>query len=275
MSSSGTIRATMPLLPWRPAILSPTLILRFSPRYTLTSWITPGGSSSGWRILSIWSSAFSSTRARSRAAASIEARIRSLAGLLATRSVFRSTSVKSTRASLSALNLVPAATYSSTVPALSIRATSWPLSSSITSSIMTVVMRAFSSCSTRRTSPIRSPRSFSTIWSSTRLKILTSMTVPFMPGGTLRELSFTSLAFSPKIAVSSFSSGESSVSPFGVILPTRMSPGLTWAPIRMMPRSSRSTTASSETLGISLVISSWPRLVSRTCSSSSWIWIDE
>ena len=53
MSSSGTIRATIPLLPCRPAILSPTEIFRFSPRYTFTSWITPGGSSSGWRILSI------------------------------------------------------------------------------------------------------------------------------------------------------------------------------------------------------------------------------
>ena len=30
MSSSGTMRATMPLLPWRPAILSPTEIFRFS-----------------------------------------------------------------------------------------------------------------------------------------------------------------------------------------------------------------------------------------------------
>ena len=140
---------------------------------------------------------------------------------------------------------------------------------------MTVLIRAFSSVSIRRTSPIRSPRSFSTTWSSIRLKILTSMTTPAMPGGTLSELSFTSLAFSPKIAVSSFSSGLSSVSPLGVILPTRMSPGLTWAPIRTMPRSSRSTTLSSETLGISRVISSWPRLVSRTWSSSSWMWIDE
>jgi hypothetical protein len=42
----------------------------------------------------------------------------------------------------------------------------------------------------------------------------------------LSDESFTSFAFSPKMAVSSFSSGESSVSPFGVILPTRMSPGL-------------------------------------------------
>ena len=32
---------------------------------------------------------------------------------------------------------------------------------------------------------------------------------------------------------------------------------------------------SSATFGISRVISSWPRLVSRTCSSSSWMWIDE
>ena len=41
------------------------------------------------------------------------------------------------------------------------------------------------------------------------------------------EVSFTSPAFSPKMARSSFSSGESCVSPFGVILPTRMSPDLT------------------------------------------------
>ena len=53
----------------------------------------------------------------------------------------------------------------------------------------------------------------------------TSMTVPSMPGGTRSEVSFTSDAFSPKIARSSFSSGVSWVSPFGVTLPTRMSPG--------------------------------------------------
>ena len=48
-----------------------------------------------------------------------------------------------------------------------------------------------------------------------REKIFTSMTTPSIPGGTLSEESFTSFAFSPKIAVSSFSSGDSSVSPFG------------------------------------------------------------
>ena len=34
-----------PLLPWRPASLSPTEIFRFWPTYTRTSWFTPGGSS--------------------------------------------------------------------------------------------------------------------------------------------------------------------------------------------------------------------------------------
>jgi hypothetical protein len=40
-----------------------------------------------------------------------------------------------------------------------------------------------------------------------RVNTRTSMTVPSMPGGTRSEVSFTSDAFSPKIARSSFSSG--------------------------------------------------------------------
>ena len=56
------------------------------------------------------------------------------------------------------------------------------------------------------------------------------MIVPFIPDGTRNDVSFTSDAFSPKIARSSFSSGVSCVSPFGVTLPTRMSPVLTSAP---------------------------------------------
>ena len=46
MSSCGTMRETTPLLPWRPAILSPGWILRFTATKTLTIFITPGGSSS-------------------------------------------------------------------------------------------------------------------------------------------------------------------------------------------------------------------------------------
>jgi hypothetical protein len=49
-----------------------------------------------------------------------------------------------------------------------------------------------------------------------------------------------SLAFSPKMARRSFSSADNSVSPLGVILPTKMSPDFTSAPIRTMPFSSRS-----------------------------------
>ena len=46
------------------------------------------------------------------------------------------------------------------------------------------------------------------------------------PGGNRSEVSRTSEAFSPKMARSSFSSGVIGDSPFGVTLPTRISPGL-------------------------------------------------
>ncbi len=100
------------------------------------------------------------------------------------------------------------------------------------------------------------------------------ITVPSTPGGTRSEVSRTSPAFSPKMARSSFSSGESCVSPFGVILPTRMSPGFTSAPMRMMPESSRSFSASSPTFGMSRVISSGPSLVSRATHSNSSMWTE-
>src|SRR5216110_1472380 len=63
--------------------------------------------------------------------------------------------------------------------------------------------------------------------------------MPSMPGGQVSEASRTSPAFSPKMARNSFSSGVSWVSPLGVTLPTRMSPGFTLAPMRMIPLSSR------------------------------------
>ncbi len=102
-----------------------------------------------------------------------------------------------------------------------------------------------------------------------REKTLTSTTVPSIPGGVTREESRTSPAFSPKIARSSFSSGVSCVSPFGVTLPTRMSPGLISAAMRTIPDSSRLRRASSETLGMSRVMSSLPSLVSRASTSNS------
>ena len=51
------------------------------------------------------------------------------------------------------------------------------------------------------------------------------------PAADASEVSRTSEAFSPKMARRSFSSGVIGLSPFGVILPTRMSPGPTSAPI--------------------------------------------
>ena len=57
-----------------------------------------------------------------------------------------------------------------------------------------------------------------------RENVMTSMTTPPSPCGTLSEVSRTSRAFSLKIARISFSSAVSSVSPFGVTLPTSRSP---------------------------------------------------
>ena len=106
--------------------------------------------------------------------------------------------------------------------------------------------------------------------SSSRLsreRNLTSMTLPRSPWGTRRDVSFTSRAFSPKMALSSFSSAVSSVSPLGVILPTSMSPGPTSAPARTTPKSSRLRRPSSPTLEMSRVISSGPSLVSLASTS--------
>ena len=101
-----------------------------------------------------------------------------------------------------------------------------------------------------------------------------SITTPCSEGDAFKEASFTSPALSPKIALNSFSSGVGSDSPFGVILPIKISPGFTSAPTRIIPFSSRSFVASSETLGISLVNSSFPNFVSLTSKEYSPICID-
>ena len=102
-----------------------------------------------------------------------------------------------------------------------------------------------------------------------REKSFLSITTPLNDGFAFKEESFTSPALSPKIARSNFSSGEGSLSPFGEILPIKISPGSTRAPIRMTPFSSKSRVASSLTLGMSAVNSSMPRLVSRTSKEYS------
>ena len=110
--------------------------------------------------------------------------------------------------------------------------------------------------------------------SSSREKVFTSITTPPSPWGTFSEVSRTSRAFSLKIARISFSSAVSSVSPFGVTLPTSRSPDPTSAPMRTMPRSSRLRSDSSERFGMSRVISSSPSLVVRASISYSSMWIE-
>ena len=63
------------------------------------------------------------------------------------------------------------------------------------------------------------------------LNTLTSTTIPPLPLGIFNDVSVTSIAFSPNIDLNSFSSGPDAVSPLGVTLPTKISPGLTSAPI--------------------------------------------
>ena len=56
MSSTGRMRLITPLLPWRPAILSPGCSLRFTATNTLTILSTPGASSSPRSSFSLRSS---------------------------------------------------------------------------------------------------------------------------------------------------------------------------------------------------------------------------
>ena len=63
--------------------------------------------------------------------------------------------------------------------------------------------------------------------------------------------------------IAELSSEVNSAIPFGVTLPTKISPSFTSVPITTIPLSSKFLRASSLTLGISLVISSGPNFVSR------------
>ncbi len=130
----------------------------------------------------------------------------------------------------------------------------------------------------RKSASILSRRGFSTALAFlsliARVKSFLSITTPSSDGPAFRDASFTSPALSPKIALRSFSSGDGSDSPLGVIFPIRISPGIIWAPILISPFSSRFLVASSLTFGISDVSSSRPRFVSRTSRRYSSIWTD-
>ena len=110
----------------------------------------------------------------------------------------------------------------------------WPSSNSLSraAKLRSRIARSSSRSLASRSISARSIASArSSLSTPRREKTRTSTIVPETPGGSRSEVSRTSDAFSPKIARSSFSSGVIGDSPFGVTLPTRMSPGLTSAPI--------------------------------------------
>ncbi len=266
-----------PLLPWRPAILSPTWSLRFIATKTLTVLLTPGASSSPlarsatrsaltFLMTSICESVrWRMSRTWSRISSSFSLSPLSMRGVIIP--IF------------STVSLPPSLTRTLPCESDTSSRTVRPARSDSIFSFASVRMMRISSSAFFVRRPISSSRiclaraSFC-FSSSLRVKIFTSTTTPSMPGGHLSEASRTSPAFSPKIARRSFSSGVSCVSPFGVTLPTRMSPGLTFAPMRTMPDSSRSRSACSETFGMSFVISSAPSFVSRASISNSSMWME-
>ncbi len=266
-----------PLLPWRPAILSPTWSLRFIATKTLTVLLTPGASSSPFARSCTRSA---ETFLMTSICESVRWRMRRTVSRISSSFSFKFFSMRGVIIAIfSAVSFDPSLT--TTFPCESVTSSTtvrfWRRLSIF--SFASVRMMRISSSEFFWSRPISSSRiclartSFC-FSSSFRVKIFTSTTTPSMPGGHLSEASRTSPAFSPKIARRSFSSGVSCVSPFGVTLPTRMSPGLTVAPMRMMPLSSRSRRACSDTLGMSLVISSAPSFVSRASISNSSMWME-
>ena len=93
--------------------------------------------------------------------------------------------------------------------------------------------------------------------------------IPSIPDDTSSDSFFTSSPARPKIACNNFSSGDNSLLLFGAILPTKISPGFTFVPVRITPFSSRFLNAFSETLGMSRVNSSLPNFVSLISTSNS------
>ena len=243
MSSSGITRAITPLLPCRPAILSPADSFRFIAIEIVTVLSTPGDNSSPWRSFSTFLSlSFSSTsicrivicsspstlNSRSSTGSAKRKRLRSRARM---RSKW---SLPKTSSALAKRRLV----FSSCRSAVT---TLPPSSSSRRSTLWSYRMRFSSSRLRCRRSISASSMAFARESFSTPLRENTfaPTTTPETPAGQRSDASLTSSALSPKIARKSFSSGVNCTSPRGTTLPTKMSSGPTLAPIRMMPLSSR------------------------------------
>ena len=100
------------------------------------------------------------------------------------------------------------------------------------------------------------------------------MTVPSMPGGTRSDVSFTSEAFSPKIARSSFSSGRQLRLALRRDLADQdVARADLGADERDAALVELASSAASPTFGMSAVTSSGPSFVSRATQVSSSMWI--
>ena len=226
MSSTGTTRDTTPLLPWRPAILSPGCSLRFTAMKTLTIFITPGGSSSPRCSFST----LLSNRACSRPTAASNSRFSvSISAITASSCtpIWRQ-APRGCSASTSSVISVPALMPLN--PPVALRPSSFSRSR-LRNDRSWIAFSSSRSFARRSISARSIAIARSSLSTPRRLNTRTSTTVPVTPGGSFSDVSRTSDAFSPKIARSSFSSGVIGLSPFGVTLPTRMSPGFTSAPI--------------------------------------------
>jgi len=104
--------------------------------------------------------------------------------------------------------------------------------------------------------------------------ITTSITFHSLPDGIYKDVSFTFLDLSPKIAWISFSSGVNSHSDLGVIFQTNISHHFTIDQTLIIPSSSKFFNFDIETQGISFVVSSGQSFVSDTSISFSSICID-
>ena len=202
MSSTGTTRDTTPLLPWRPAILSPGCSLRFTATNTLTIFMTPGGSSSPRCSFST----LLSKRACNLPTAASNSRFSVSISVMTASSctpIWRQ-APRGLSASSSSVITVPA--LIPLKPPLALRPSSFSRSRlrKLRSWIAFSSSRSLASRSISARSIAIARSSLST---PRRLNTRTSTIVPETPGGSLGEGSRTSLAFSPKIARSSFSSG--------------------------------------------------------------------
>src|ERR1700737_2460979 len=203
MSSLGTMREITPLLPWRPAILSPGWSLRFTATKTLTIFMTPGGCSSP---RCNFSTLLSKRDVRPATASSICFLKPSISAILASSRIeicFHCAGVysASTASVISVPDFMPRGPPTAISPSIN----SLSRAAKLRSRIPRSSSRSFASRSISARSIASARSSLST---PRREKTRTSTIVPETPGGRRSEVSRTSEAFSPTIARNSFFSGR-------------------------------------------------------------------